>query len=458
MAATAPDALLAWLNSFPELQHLHATSLSDFRDGVALCLLWNSFGSPAIDIAALAKPRDSSDWLSCMQNLRTLDQTAAPVLSNRKMADLGAIARDGQIDELVKFIEPFLIPSLGSPAAADQLKGLDPSVRVAIWLLLGADIEHEVVSMRNRVDDLESQLRELDGHATKLTRADAGQADLIARTEEMIGELEAESAQIFGRLPALKIEEDRLRSAFDSVKSSCDHLIQAKQAYNERLQEATLLDMSLSDFLQNKETLERMRSECAPIEAEVRRLEGEIEQLKADITTAVQLTEKYGGADFGSAATANESPNELHQLATQLSQLEAEIALIRDSLEAGFTGVPLGLAAEREDLEKVMKRRTAKKKKLEAGMAERRTLADELQRVEQLMRAQREEVDEELARLAHQVNKRNIEISNWVSLASSFNSWSTSKTFISKLRRKYLQRDSRAQKVVTLQKAATAGL
>jgi hypothetical protein len=315
MAAPAGEALLAWLNSFPELQHLQATSLSDFRDGVGLCLLWNSFASPSIDVASLAKPKDSSDWLSCMRNLRALDQTTAPVLSKREKADLSAIARKGQIDELVKFIQPFLIAYLGCPAAAEQLKGLDPTVQFAIWLLVGPDMEQEVVSMRSLVGDLEGQLRTLDVQAMKFTKADAGEADLIARTEEMIGELEAESAQISGRLPALKIEEDRRRCEFDSLKASSNHLIQAKEAYNDRLQEVTLLDTSLSDFLEKKEQIKRMRIEREPLENDVRGIEAEIEELKAEITTAIQLAEKYRAPDLDSVPAAeNDARDDLHQL------------------------------------------------------------------------------------------------------------------------------------------------
>jgi chromosome segregation ATPase len=317
--------------------------------------------------------------------------------------------------------------------AADRLQTLDPSVQFALWRLVGPDVEHEAASMRTRVADLEATLRDLDSQGMKFARADAGQADLIARTEDLIGELESESTQISCRLPGLKIEEDRLCGELELIRSSSKHLIQAKEAYNERVQEVGFIEVSLSEFIERKEKMERMRAERAKLEVEMAAVEGEIEELKAEITTAVQLAEKYGAG--GLEGVQKETRDDLHELAATISQLEAEIAMLP---EAGFGGGFARDAAELHELKRVIGCLAAKKKKLEGEMPERRKLGDELHRVEQLMRAQRKEIDEELARLAEEINRRNVEISNWVSLTSSFESWSSSKTFISELRRKYL--------------------
>jgi hypothetical protein len=91
--------------------------------------------------------------------------------------------------------------------------------------------------------------------------------------------------------------------------------------------------------------------------AENEGMEEEIKSLKDEITTCVQLAEKYSAAGLDDVAPAeNETKEPVPELANRISQLEVEIAVLNDSLESGQTGIPLELAKEHEDLKKVISR------------------------------------------------------------------------------------------------------
>ena len=78
------------------------------------------------------------------------------------------------------------------------------------------------------------------------------------------------------------------------------------------------------------------------------------------------------------------------------------------------------------------------REELENDVKLRDQLRQDMRRVQQTMVEQREEVERELEKLTDDINARNIDLTNWLSFASSFDSWRKSPTFLTELRKKNL--------------------
>ena len=79
-----------------------------------------------------------------------------------------------------------------------------------------------------------------------------------------------------------------------------------------------------------------------------------------------------------------------------------------------------------------------RKEELLNDMKLREQLRQDMRRVQQTMVEQREEVEKELEKQTDDINARNVDLTNWLSFSSSFDTWRRSSTFLTDLRQSYL--------------------
>jgi chromosome segregation ATPase len=344
---------------------------------------------------------------------------------------------------MVKLIQLLLVIAVQSPKKTDilnRIKKLSHSSQNVLKTMVqnlptsvDSDpqiqlIEREISMAKKQISDLEADLQ----------RTESG--------EEGHGESERECEDLRERLAKAKAAQERVRSEYTSAKRKYDDKVQrlrrheSESAAKKELQAAIeLIDSSLFEHKKLESEVTEWRQKTKAYEVEIGSVEEEIRALKDEITTSVQLAEKYGAAGLEEIAPAeNEAKETVPELANRISQLEVEIAVLKDSLESGQTGIPPELAKEHDDLRKVISRLLKRKKALEGEAVKKKQLREELQRVQKLMVDQREEVERELEKLTDEVNIRNIELTNWLSFSSSFEALGQSATFISELRQKYL--------------------
>ena len=194
------SGLLEWMNTFPEVKELGVTSFLDVRDGVAIATLWNCISPKKVDVAALGKPSGGTDWVVIRKNLGTIDTVITPVLTEKKLRgseriDLTAIARKGQVEDLIRFVQPLVMVSLNCPIKRDvvaRIKGLSPNGRKVIKTILEAHKKAEAKPAKARTTartEGRGKARttartEGRGKAGASTRAEGrGKAGTTARTE-----------------------------------------------------------------------------------------------------------------------------------------------------------------------------------------------------------------------------------------------------------------------------------
>jgi chromosome segregation ATPase len=458
---TLPAALFEWMNTFPDVKALGANSLSDFRDGFAIAHVWNAIATPRIDPTTLAKPRDSKDWISFLRNLRAIDQILAPAYAQRgfrERPDITGLARRGEPDDMAKFIQPLLaiaVQSENKTEILNRIKTLSVASQTALKGTLeafsgaekseeGGQIGSEIAAVKKKIEEFEMELREI-GKARPAT-AGAEEAELLGRTKEALAEVERESEDLKERLVKARAAKEKVRVEYAAAKRRhTDSVQRARQQESEAVakKEATesiaLIESSLLQYQELESELTEWRQKTKALEVEVGSVEEEVRALKDEITTSVQLAEKYGAAGLeGVVPAENEAKETVPELANRISQLEVEIAVLKDSLESGQSGIPTDLSKEQDELKKTISRLLKRKKALDAASVKKRQLREEMQRVQKLMVDQREEVERELEKLAEEINVRNVELTNWLSFSSSFEALGQSPTFISELRQKYL--------------------
>jgi DNA repair exonuclease SbcCD ATPase subunit len=432
---TAPAALFEWMNTFPDVQALGASSLSDFRDGLAVALVWNAIAAPPIDASALARPRDSADWISCLKNLRAIDQVLSPTFAAHGYTDrpdITSIARKALPEDVARLVQPLLAVAVQCPMKAEilsRIKGLSvPTQKILKGLLEKSQPaapdpagDREIAAMRKQIEEYEAQLREREASGR-------------------------EAEQLRERLRKAQADQEKAQSEFDDAKRRYEEAVQnsRREATDTALKsniidQIKLIESALTEYKSVEDEVAEWRQKTKALEVEIGAMDEEIRRLKDEITTSVQLAERYGAPGLDDVVPAeNEAKETVPELANRISQLEVEIAVLKDSLESGQTGIPAEVAREHEELKRATAKLLKRKKALEADAVKKHELRSEMQRVQKLMVDQREEVERELGKLADEINLRNIELTNWLSFSSSFDAWRQSSTFISELRQNYL--------------------
>lgn len=306
--------------------------------------------------------------------------------------------------------------------------------------------EIEISNYKQKISESEEKLREIQDQADKIyKKADQSQAELISQTERMLSGLVLENKQASSRIEELKVEVEKLEQQYTSMekriaarKETSTRTQSEMKAKKELLDSITFLEQSLTENSQLKDQQIKLSKAKVELTEVVADYEKRIAKIKDSLTTSVMLATKYGADDDSIKPAENENNENVTELANRITQLQVELAVVKDAVESGQTGIPEDLLTEHQELKRIITKLAKRKKQLEEETAQRQTLREDLQRVQKMMIDQREEVEVELAKLTDTINQKNIELSNWLSFSSSFDSWRNSSTFLSDLRHKYL--------------------
>lgn len=598
------EALLDWMNTFPEVQPLNIANFADLRDGKGIALLWNTVHQNKINVEALGTPNGPADWLTCLKNLREVDKVMSPVLTEkglREKVDITKISRQGNEEELVKFTSPLVIIAASSPLKREvitRIKSLSPQNRKVIqsiiqnfaqkkkeasaaktptasptptpkpptpetkndqsdqklepeaknsqtnqtqsdqtnnektspqakneiqqpqpsdsgntastppetqqpnlsepqqaqpseksevpqnpqpqtklesspqpmktenFEILVREAESQIEALKKEIESKDAQLVQLQEQANKkFKKADQSKAQYIDQTERMIADIIHENNENNEKLERLRKDDQAAQNELVAMKARIDvlqglaqktmadhqkkrELFDSTKKLEDTITENAYLEAQIQQLQEKQKKIngpEKPKSQSNSIlddENDIlspQQMDEEIEKLKEDITTSIMLAEKYGNATSEDITPAeNENHETVPELATRITQMEIELAVINDAVKSGQSGIPPDLLKEQKELSKVIKKLMKRREELENDVKLRDQLRQDMRRVQQTMVEQREEVERELEKLTDDINARNIDLTNWLSFASSFDSWRKSPTFLTELRKKNL--------------------
>lgn len=332
--------------------------------------------------------------------------------------------------------------------------------------ILVREAESQIEQLKKDIEARDAQIVQLQEQANKkFKKADQSKAQYIDQTERMIADIIHENNENNEKLEQLRHDDQVAQNELIAMKARIDALQGVAQKtmadYQKRkdlfdsikkLEEAITENAYLdSQILNLQENLKKVgnpqnnKNESNSIlddENEVlspQEMDKEIEKLKEDITTSILLAEKFGNSTNESIKPAeNENHETVTELATRITQMEVELAVIKDAVQSGHSGVPPDLQKEQKELKKVIKKLMARKEELLNDMKLREQLRQDMRRVQQTMIEQREEVEKELEKQTDDINARNVDLTNWLSFSSSFDTWRRSSTFLTDLRQTYL--------------------
>jgi chromosome segregation ATPase len=453
------SSLLSWLNSFPEVQALSIPNFTDFRDGFGIATLWNTFGTPKIDPTTLQQASGSTAWIAWMKNLRVIDSVIGPAAGARgvrERCDFAAIARKGQLEDLIKFIKPLILLSLSSPLKKDiiqRIRSLPSAVQKDIRAVIESyqnrkkgetgneTLEDEISELKDQIATLEEEIENLDREAENAAKTEAaGQTELIKQTTESLAEVTDENEELRGLLSNSRAKKLDLRTEIAKLKARAvpPELARETGRKSELVQQLSVLEKSMSEFESLGESLVEMRKKCRKEQARVGKLDQTIASIKDELTTSIQLSHKYGAVTEADDVIENELNESVAELANRISQCEIDLVVLMEAIGAGESGVPPEVLAEQATLKKVISRMLKKKKRLEDENAEKRQLREEMGRIKKLMEDQTAEVEAELDKFSAEINTKNAALTSWLSFSTALESWRQSATFLSALRQKYL--------------------
>lgn len=332
--------------------------------------------------------------------------------------------------------------------------------------LLVREAESQIEQLKKDIESRDAQITQLQEQANKkFKKADQSKAQYIDQTERMIADIIHENEENNEKLEQLRHDDQAaqnnliaMKARIDALqgvaqKTMADHqkrrdLFNSIKKLEDTITENAYLDSQIQHLQENLKKInspqnnQKNSNSLLDDENETlspQQMDEEIEKLKEDITTSIQLAEKYGNSTNESIKPAeNENHETVTELAARITQMEIELAVIKDAVQSGHSGVPPDLQKEQKELKKVIKKLMERKEELLNDMKLREQLRLDMRRVQQTMVEQREEVEKELEKQTDDINARNVDLTNWLSFSSSFDTWRRSSTFLTDLRQSYL--------------------
>lgn len=342
-----------------------------------------------------------------------------------------------------------------------------PATKIEDLEILIQQAEVQISSLRKEIENNESQLSQLQEQANKkYKKADHSKAQMIDQAERMLYDLTNENTQNQEKLDRLKQEDSKVQNELTVMRGRVDVLQELAQKtladhqkkrqlvdLIKKLEDAIAENLHLDDQIRRQEDNLKKRQGVS-LDAKTsehfnqlddkeeiltpEQLDKEIENLKEDITTSIMLAEKYGNVSDEIQPAENENHETVPELATRITQMEIELAVVKDAVQSGHSGIPPDLLKEQKELTKVIKKLLERKEQLQRDAKTKDELRSDMRRVQQTMIEQREEIDQELEKLTDDINVRNVDLANWLSFSSSFEAWKNSSTFLADLRSNFL--------------------
>ena len=122
------SAIIEWINHFDEIKELEIKNTDDLLTTNAIAILWNFISDSKIQLDKLETPKNETDWLSILKNLRAIDSVCGPILTEKKFrtqkCDLTSLSRSKDPAEVVKFICPFILVGMQCPNKSQVISNI----------------------------------------------------------------------------------------------------------------------------------------------------------------------------------------------------------------------------------------------------------------------------------------------------------------------------------------------
>ena len=112
METSGENEILEWINTFDCVKDLGLKTTNDLLTTKAIALVWNSISPSKIVVENLQVPKNETDWLQILKNLRAIDGVVGPVLTERNFrvkVDLTSLSRNKNPADVVKYMCPFIL-------------------------------------------------------------------------------------------------------------------------------------------------------------------------------------------------------------------------------------------------------------------------------------------------------------------------------------------------------------
>ena len=107
------SAILEWMNTFDCVKETPLQTANDVLTTKALALIWNFINENQVPLEKLETPKNDTDWLTILKNLRVIDSVVGPILTEKKFrtqkADLTTLSRSREPQEIATFVMPYIL-------------------------------------------------------------------------------------------------------------------------------------------------------------------------------------------------------------------------------------------------------------------------------------------------------------------------------------------------------------
>lgn len=451
------ETLFEFVNSFPEVKELQLNSFSDLASGIAIAVIWNACFEKKISLEALGKPSNQNDWLVKYKNLRSIDNILSPVIMEKgwrgnDSVDIMGIAK-GDITKLANYVQPLVMVSLSSPIKKDvvaRIQSLSDKGRRGIKEIIQSyrskpkavdemkTLQDEIEKRKKHISELETEISKLKSSKTHVEVCEIDETkEKFERIIKANAELRESLSSVEEEYTSVNMNHWQVKQRYESSKALYESSIQAQEdtsnlresinqlrAALERMQETRDLDIKIAEMKRIKSTID-----------EELKVADSMEQSATDeLKMMIDLSHKYEPVDPTIEPAKNRSDKSITELNSEIQEMMLHLV----DIESGSSTKVHDVEHEIKERAKRLHELAAKKDMLEAKRQEGVRMREDLKRVQSDMTEQREKSRVDIEAITDKINRKNAVLADWLGYSSAFDSWRSSRTFLSELQRKYL--------------------
>ena len=184
----------------------------------------------------------------------------------------------------------------------------------------------------------------------------------LSQTEQILMDIMTKNEEKRKEIAGYKLQKENLMKEYQKMVQITNNLEKMSvnstsdtQIRNNLINSIKLLEDSYKKYNNYKTKISNLQNEKNEIIKEISNSETLINIHKEEITTSIQLAEKYGINNDDIQIAENEANESVPELANRITQLELQLALLKDDLQNGNSGVPKELIDEQKKLKKTVK-------------------------------------------------------------------------------------------------------
>ena len=304
-------SILEWLSHFDELKELEIKNTNDLLTSKAIAILWNFISDTKIQLEKLEAPKNDSDWLTILKNLRAIDAVCGPILTEKKFRthkpDLTSLSRTKNPEDVANFICPLILIGMQCPNKSKviaNIKACSQKTQIFIMNYIKAS-NLKPVKQQNQAKPQQPQAQPTQQQQPK--------------AEPQVQESKEEKKEE-------AVEENKAPNQDDNKENEAKAQLEAKQ--NEETQriisEKQLLVEKLKQEIQSKER----RLEILKSEGNKKHNDKEDSMQESILENVESLIEKVMKENVSLKETLTNKRNELDQSKTEIARLTGIVEVL----------------------------------------------------------------------------------------------------------------------------------